>query len=249
MNMNIKLIVIGILAPCCFGSNIASAQQSDPISTDRPSFSTSPLVVGTGIWQLETGYLYQQSNSDSSSHSLPNAHIRFGLSDEVELRMIWAGYSRRESGSSSSTGYSDASIGAKWQLTESDARTQFAFIADISIPIGGDAFSSDSYDPGIGLAWAHHGSLDWFGTAAVSQSGGDSNLTNGVGLSFAIDEERVWFVEHEMSIPENGSTAHSLNGGAGFLRGLNTQIDVHASLGLNDQAADWSIGVGWSKRF
>lgn len=227
----------------------ALSQRPESISTDRPSFSASPLVVGTGVWQLETGYLYQRNNSDSSSQSLPNAHIRFGLSDEVELRLTWAGFSRSKNSSNTNSGYSDAILGAKWQLSESDARSRFAFVAEISIPIGDSNFSSDEYDPTIGLAWAHSSSLEWFGAVTTTRSNGNYDLQNGVGLAFQIDDKSAWFVEHEMTIPGEGSTAHSLNGGAALLRGPNTQFDIHASAGLNDHAPDWSLGIGWSQRF
>ena len=228
---------------------VGQAQQTDPISTDRPSFSAAPNTVGESVWVLETGYLYTRNGSGSSSQSLPNVLLRFGLSDDTEFRMQWTGYTRTKMGSSTNSGYSDVSLGAKWQISESTSPTMFALLAEISVPTGDDAFGSGSYDPKVGLAWSFSGSLQWFGTASLAHSDGSDTFSNGIGLSFAIDETNAWFVEHQMDLPSNGSTAHQLNGGVSLIRDHDMQIDLHGSLGLNDHAADYSLGVGWSMSF
>ena len=225
------------------------AQESDTIVTDRPSFSASPLTVSKGRWQTEFGYLFTRIDSDKSSHSLPNALLRFGLSDDAELQISWSGYTRRESGPVSSSGYSDVSIGGKWQLSEDDASTRFAFLASISIPVGDDAFTSDSYDPKISFIWSHSGSLEWFGTASLSQSDGNNSFSNGLGLSFALGNESSLFVEHVVTLPEKGSSSHELNSGLVILRGANMQFDIHGAIGLNSSASDFALGAGFSKRF
>jgi hypothetical protein len=229
--------------------SMSEAQQTDPISTDRPSFSASPNSVGENIWVLETGYLYTRNSSGSSSQSLPNVLLRFGLSDETELRMQWTGYTRNKNGSSTKSGYSDLSLGAKWQINDSTSSTLFALLAELSVPTGDNSFGSDSYDPKLSLAWSSSSSLQWFGTASLAHSDGSETFSNGIGLSFAIDESSAWFVEHQMDLPGNGSTAHQLNGGISLLRNHDMQFDLHGSLGLNDHAADYSLGAGWSIRF
>jgi len=226
-------------------SGIASAQTQAPILTDRPSFSASPGTLNRNSWQFESGYLYSRNNSNSDSHSLPRLLIRYGLSDEAELQIDWAGYTGRDG----DNGFSDLSIGGKWRISDYGAATQFAFFAGLSIPAGDNGFTSDSYDPTLKFIWSHNSSLDWFGTASVTQSDGDTSFANGLGLAFAIDAQRSWFVEHAMTIPNKGDASHALNGGVLFLRGARAQFDVHGSVGLSDSAADFTIGVGYSAQF
>jgi len=225
------------------------AQEPGPIVADRPSFSASPVTVGKGTWQTEFGYLFTRIDSDTNSHSIPNALLRLGLSDEAELQISWSGYTRLESSSVSNSGYSDVSIGGKWQLSDDEASTRFAFLASISVPVGDDDFSSDSYDPNIRFIWSHSGALEWFGTASLTQSDGNNSFSNGLGLSFALGNESSLFVEHVVTLPEQGSSRHELNSGLLVLRGANMQFDIHGTIGLNSSASDFALGAGFAKRF
>jgi hypothetical protein len=241
----LRLLVLSLLC----AAPVAAAQ--DRIDANRPSFSTSPVVLQPGAWQLETGIDYQRDNTGagSSSVTLPAASLRYGLQQEIELLFDWSGVSRVSSGGQSETGVTDASVGIKFQVSEDDAKTAFAFVADLSIPIGDAAFSSDRWNPSIGVAWANSASLTWAGTAKITNNGGDYQLDNGVLLGFATTENSTAFVEWEANIPDSGSAAHKLNGGYLWWRGPMVQFDVNASLGLNDQAADYGLGLGWSYRF
>ena len=241
----LRLFVLSLLC----AAPVATAQ--DMINTNRPSFSTSPVVLKPGVWQLETGIDYQRDNSGAGSYSvtLPAASLRYGLREDIEVLLDWSGVSRVSSGGQSETGVTDASVGIKIQISEDNARTAFAFVADLSIPIGDAAFSSDRWNPSIGVAWASSASLDWAGTTKITKNGSDYQLDNGVLLSFATSENSTAFVEWEANIPESGSDTHKLNGGYVWWRGSNVQFDVNASLGLNDQAADYGLGLGWSYRF
>lgn len=240
----LRLLVLSLL---CAAPVVAQ----DRIDTNRPSFSTSPVVLKPGVWQLETGIDYERDNTGAgfSSVTLPAASLRYGLQQEMELLFDWSGVSRVSSGGQSETGVTDASVGIKFQISEDDARTAFGFVADLSIPIGDAAFSSDKWNPSIGVAWAHSASLNWAGTAKLTKNGSDYQLDNGVLLSFATSENSTAFVEWEANIPESGGAAHKLNGGYLWWRGPMMQFDVNASLGLNDRAADYGLGLGWSYRF
>ena len=239
------LLVIAVSVAC--GSKDANAQASAPISTDRPSFSASPFTLKPGVWQIESGYQYtRDDDSDTTLQTFPQALLRFGLSDEIELQFGWPGISRRDDGSSSDSGMTDAAVIMKIQLTEDTAATPVSFLAGVSLPIGDSEFSSDKYDPVIGAAWAHS---RFFGMALIIRSDGDYDFQNGIGASFALKNNMSAFAEWQASIPENGGSVHQLNGGLLWARQSNVQWDLNLSLGLNDRAPDFSIGGGFSYRF
>lgn len=57
------------------------------ISTDRPDFTDATFSVGTGVTIIETGYTFrkafdQAANLEQSRRSLPEALVRYGLTDE-----------------------------------------------------------------------------------------------------------------------------------------------------------------------
>jgi hypothetical protein len=223
----------------------------DRIDTNRPSFSSSPYVLSRGNWQIETGIDYEKSSteSDTTSLTLPSALLRFGLADVVELHVEWGGVTRSRSDGNTTTGITDASIGVKIQVTGDQARTMAAILAELTVPVGDTAFTSDRWDPTIGIAWAHAGSLNWAGTAKITMNDSDYQFDNGVVLSFASSANSSTFVEWEANVPEGGSTIHKLNGGFLWWQGPVIQFDVNGSLGLNDEAADYKLGLGWSYRF
>ena len=227
----------------------APAFAQEALVSERPSFSASSVTVSDGAWQAEFGFRHIRIDGDANLSVFPEFLLRFGLSDETELQIEWAGYIRQDFGMGSDSGPSDVSIGGKWSLSDAADVTKFAFLASLSIPVGDDQFSTDSYDPRIALAWSHSGGLEWFGTLAARSTDGDTLISNGVGLSFSIDEASGWFIEHEMNIPERGGTLHALNGGWTMLRNPTMQFDVHGSVGLNDRAPDFALGLGMAVRF
>jgi hypothetical protein len=221
------------------------------LNADRPGFSQSPLTVDSGVWQLETGieYLREKDRGDFTQLTLPDARLRFGLAEDFELVIDWAGVRKFSSGGNSTTGLTDAAIGIKIQVTDDRAKTVASFFGAVTLPLGDDAFSSDSVDPLIGVAWGHNGRMDWFGTAIIVKRGGDYDFGNGVGINFAKAARSNAFVEWQAIIPDNGSAQHSLNGGYIWSHTRRSQFDIDASLGLNDSAPDYGLSAGWVYRF
>lgn len=223
----------------------------DRIDTNRPGFSTSANTLSSGSWQIETGIGYEDSGDSSNSKSLtlPSAQLRYGSSDDLELQFSWDGVTRSESNGGTNTGITDATIGVKIRISDAQARTMFALLAEVSVPIGDSDFTSDSWDPAIGLAWAHSGALSWSGTAKVTKKDSKYQFDNGLALNFATSTNSSSFIEWEANVPEDGDTVHKLNAGYLWWRGPAVQFDVNASIGLNDEAADYKLGVGWSYGF
>ena len=107
----------------------------EAIDTNRPGFSSSPYVLKPGTWQIETGIDYERDDDrdDSSTVILPLAQLRYGLMDEIELTLDWAGVARTRSGGDTSTGITDANVGVKIELTNNPGRTAAALIAGLSV--------------------------------------------------------------------------------------------------------------------
>ena len=152
-----KVIVCCLVANAVLIAQQAAAQSVQPMTTERPSFSTTPYVLSPGGWQIESGYRYTNDSdgADFELHTLPEALLRYGMNDGIELQFGWPGLSWRDNGNNSDNGMNDATIRVKIQVADESAATPMAFFAGLTLPVGDDEFSSDSYDPSIGAAWAH----------------------------------------------------------------------------------------------
>jgi hypothetical protein len=70
------------------------------MSSDRPGFSDSYALVPRGYHHLEFGYTFAYDREQSTrvkSHTLGEFSLRTGLTDELELRVKWNGFSFTES--------------------------------------------------------------------------------------------------------------------------------------------------------
>ena len=223
--------------------DLAAAQAID---TNRPGFSFSPNVVGPGQWQLETGISYTESNDDIRTTSLPLAEVRVGVADQLEVFISSLTWSEIRSGGSESRGFADFAFGSKVKISNADARTQMALLFQLSVPIGNDSFSSNRWDPSLAFIWAHNGKFAIAGTVKISDFQSGYRLDNGLKMPFSWGDAHSGFVEWESSLPEDGGSAHWLNGGYQWLINDRMQLDFNAGLGLNDRAENFRMGVGFS---
>ena len=238
--------VIGALA-----TSSVMAQEGSSISSERPSYSSSPFTLAPGYWQVELGYQFadEGGTADVSVHTLPLALIRVGLTERLEVQLNWPGYNEVNTNAGDIDGRSDAMIGLKWQLSDNNARTPVGLFAGITLPIGSDVFSSDDEDPVIGVFWSHAGIADFFGTVDASFGENSDVFHNAVGVNLPISDTIGSFVEVVSAFPENGGPQHSLGGGISFLYNRDLQFDLNAGFGLNSRATNFIFGVGVARRF
>ena len=227
------------------------AQDRGPINTERPSFSSSPIALKSGVWQFEFGYQYSQDRDgpDFDDQTLPLLLIRTGIADRVELQINWAGYSWMEVDGRAVHGFNDAAIGLKWQLSEEDAITSIGVYGGLTLPVGSSEIGNDDTEPVLGIFWSHSGKLGLFGTASITESGNDTVISNAIGLNIPSRGNTGGYVEYLGVAQEGGGPQHSLNVGVTFLRSSDFQFDANAGFGLNDRATDFYLGVGAARRF
>jgi len=229
----------------------AAAQEGQAIITERPSFSSSPFTVDPGVLQIEAGYqfLSDDNGTDFESHSLPQAIVRLGLIEDLELQMGWSGYTWAEVGGTDIDGANDASVALKWQITDDRARLPVSLIAGLSVPIGSSAFSSDEVDPTIGAFWSYFAWVDWFGAVTLGEPDDDTELSNAIGVSLPLTAQLGSYIEYFGIYGGRDGPENYLNGGVTWLQALNLQFDAAIGFGLNDDAADVFLNAGISYRF
>src|SRR5262245_1961830 len=135
-------------------SGLARAEEP-PLITDRPDQTESAYTVPRGLFQIEGGYGYGRGTEDGQDltfESFPEALLRFGVTDNFELRQGVPGLeveaTDATTGKSTERGLVDATLGFKMVVAEeSGAVPQVGFIGTLFFPTGDEGFTSDRVDP------------------------------------------------------------------------------------------------------
>ena len=135
------------------------------INTDRPDFTDATYSVGKGVTILETGYTYRKSEDSELNidrRQLPEALLRVGVTDELELRFKYVGYvmtniNDQTTGlSTSAFGNDDLQVGIKYEvLQQDDWRPMVTFVGGTTIPSGTGGISAHQTQPfgNVVLGW------------------------------------------------------------------------------------------------
>jgi len=252
-----------------------AAPLTEPLVTDRPDFTEATNTVPRGHLQLEMGYTFTYDKEDGNrtiDHTLPEFLLRTGLTDWLELRIGWAGWSSTEdvfrakndagrtvTMTEVERGWNDLYLGFKIALCEQDGlRPALSLIPAITVPSGSSNKSSGDVDPENKIAWSYDltdsstlsGNLNF----AVPTDGNGHRFFQtaaSISLGHSFNDWLGGYVEYYGFYPnEPGSDcAHTINGGFTFLVNDNLQFDVRVGKGLNEEADDMFAGAGMAIRY
>ena len=240
----------------------------EPLVTDRPDFTESPATVGQGVVQLEAGYTFTTDSSDglrTNNHSFPESLWRIGmLADWLEFRIVWnynADELRGGGVSETNWGADDLSLGFKIALTEQQGYLpETGVILQMSVPTGGDAFTSDEVLPGINYLytwdlnekWALAGSTGINGNVDDETSDLCSEFNQSLSLGRSWTDKLGSYTEWYVLAPAGADTnrpQNYFNAGITYLISDNIQWDIRAGVGLNEAADNFFAGSGLSLRY
>ena len=232
---------------------------TQPIETDRPTFSLSPATITKGRIQIETGYTFsfEQASPDVKTHNFPETLIRIGLTETIEFRMEWPTLTFIDNGQDVH-GFNDLGLGFKVQAFHQQGfRPRLSFVGRLSIPTGDKDFSSDRLDPILRtiLTYALNERVGLFGTVNIgsptSQGTRFVQVSSSLGLSAAIRDRLTGFVEYFGLYPRDvaSGTAHFLQTGVLYRLAYHFQLDARVGGGLTHGTDDFLTGAGISWRF
>ena len=262
----ILLAVMVTLSACTCPKN------PGPLSSDRPGQTTSPGIVPQCHPQLELGWTHTENKDESDtrikSDQFPNTLIRLGVIPNGEVRLGYNGYTwqsdrPKNDASSTSSGSGDANVGIKYRFLEASGwLPESAFLAQLSLPVGADSFTSHRADPSFLFAFSHP-LTDFLsfsynlGTAWQTEQDASSGLyaqslfkyTANLGLS--LTDRLGAFVEvyGDIAINPSNTPANAFDGGFTYLILDNLQFDVSGGAGISEAADDWFVGSGFTYRF
>ncbi len=250
------------------GTGSAAARDFCP---DRPGIDTPACTVEPGRLSAEVslGDWTHDANAQSLDDQLVlgDLALRYGVADHAEVRLGWTAYGhtrsrdRANGAVTTSVGTGDLTLGIKRNLVNPDGKGfSLALLPSVTLPTGGQAIGAGDWGAGLQMpiGYAPGGAVSLMLTpeldAAPDADRSGRHLAWGVagGVGIAATSQINLAVEAQLMRDDDpaGATTSALAGlAAGLMLGDNAQIDLGSELGLNHNAPDRRIYVGYARRF
>lgn len=226
-------------------SNVASAQNGVPLTTDRPDFTESGITVPRGTIQVEGGATVERAGGVSMI-SGSEMLIRWSPVKNFEMRLGPPGYAV----SQSSGVVTDPSLGVKFQFGPVKV-WDLALIVASSIPLGDDITGTrDPVPYGILAAGRDFGSVS-FGAqigGSLDTESEDFLLSATSVFSTGLSANVGGFLELAADQQPAGDSSLIIHAGLAMTVAHLVQLDIHAGTGLTETAPDYLVGAGLSLR-
>lgn len=249
---NLLLVSLTCLVSASFAQDKATPK--DPITTDRPDFTESSVVVPYRWLQIESGFTYQASRS-AFSFGAPEILARYGFSTRAELRVGLPNYNHMRADKASSYGYGDSYLGIKYQIGPLRNGDDMAIIPAVSIPSNDKNFSSTTLDPEVKLCWSRDLGSEWtvsamaYGLWTTDTDKPVFVYQQTVSFGKGIADKLAVFMEYAGTFSKIGMPDHVAHVGIVYQPTANTQFDIHGGASVNGQDRSPFIAAGYSIRF
>lgn len=225
---------------------------------DRPGegLSTGITPVGNVAWEqgLPTAR-YSKSGDQTATTLSADMLLRTGLSDDLELRLGWAGPTWTQVKSNGQTeeddGLGDVSIGLKKAIDLDDDKLSMALLAEAIIATGNAGFTKeeDIYSLGSVVSYQYN---DLVSTALTMRyEWQDSNWAVSAIPSLGYRITDRWSGYSELIYRKAESVDNQYALGTGVMYALNDRVQLDANVGVDLDGADRSYfsGLGFSVLF
>jgi hypothetical protein len=211
------------------------AQEADLINADRPGIADGSGTVRRGSWQIELGL--QRDEQDEDSLISTPLLLRFGVRDNLELRVETGGYVSADD----ANGFAPVGIGFKYRFAEN-----YGVIVGVSPPSGTSEFKSRDTSGNVRLAadyaygekWAFNPNI---GVAIEEDS---TSLLTALTVQYNVSPTLNVFGD----VGAEGSSV-MLDGGVAWVLAPDTQLDAAIGWGAHGDVPDGFVAIGWSRRF
>lgn len=239
------------------------AQEEVPeLITDRPDQTESSAVVPVGSLQIESGFVRERidnETSTSTSYAVNTTLLRYGLTNHFELRVgLDYLHDRVTVKASDSTGitrgFGPLHTGFKIKIRDENGWIpEVAFLGGLTHPFAANPdYRTANTAAGMRFAFSHTitESIS-LGYNLGAEWDGDSVIPGyfySLVMGASITERTGFFAESYGIIRESGTAEHLVDAGLTFLAMDNLQFDLSGGLGINEQAIDHFLSVGFSLR-
>lgn len=227
------------------------------VSTDRPSVGFNSYIVPKGSLTGELGYFFSQqkaSGSTARASAMPNSMFRYGLFERLEVRagIDYLGFTTKNgSGTSTIDGLSGLNLGFKALLLEKgDPAIRISFLNITTFQFtAAEAIKEDKpnlYNLLIFEKFFSEKSSLYLDLGG-SWTGHNWLWNNNLGFNYTFSPAFNGFLEAYTFYDTNESQfSIGIDGGLGYVFADKFQLDAALGIGLNNNAADILLNLGFS---
>ncbi len=237
--------------------------QAGRIEPNRPDQSENSSLVPKGLFQIETGFVFEKDESGSTSdknYTYPTLQFRYGLFENLEVRAQLDNYYSRSSPKTISgetsvkKGVKPLSLGLKMYMFREngllpEASFTFSFLlpefgsADLQVEnLGATGELSFSNSLTRNLSLTYNLGASWPGSSA------ESVINYNVSFGYDIHKYITVFSEVYGYAPEKAQADHRFDFGLTYFPLNNLAFDASAGFGITSNAPDYFINGGFSFR-
>lgn len=256
----IKHTLITVILTITF-SAIAQEDTFDTIVTDRPDATEASSTVGKGVLQFETGGLYEsfeENNVKSENYTYNTMLMRYGILDNVELRLGWNFIEGITSINGNKldnvmSGLSPLLLGLKLDIAkENGIMPEIALIGHIFPVFSASAdyrpeFTGMDFRLSLSHTLSEKSSLGY----NIGAQWGDDSLEAAaiytLAYGYSITNKFGAYAELYGDLPEDSSANHYWDAGLTYLASNDLQFDVYFGTSIT-QGQDLLLGLGLSYR-
>ncbi|TCK67705.1 outer membrane putative beta-barrel porin/alpha-amylase [Winogradskyella wandonensis] len=234
---------------------------SNPLVTDRPDATEASSTVGKGVLQFETGGLYESfeaNNIKNETYTFNTMLIRYGLLDNLELRLGWDFVEGVTSVNGNkldnvTSGLSPLLLGLKLDIAEENgAMPEIALIGHV-FPVfsAGADYRPETTGVDFRLSLSHTlNEKSSLGYNIGAQWGDDSPEASAIytlAYGYSFSDKWGMYAEVYGDFPEDSKANHYWDAGFTYLANYDLQFDVYFGTSFTE-GQDLLLGAGLSYR-
>lgn len=233
--------------------SISCYSQKEPIEADRPDQTETPAIVPKGMFQVESGFTFQKNNSKSTTFSMPSTLWKYGVSKNIELRVITEFIIEKKE-TQKQNGFLPIAVGFKVNLLEENGWIpKTSLISHVSIKNwSSPKYKYNYYVPDFRFTLQHTLSekfcLGYNLGAEMDGFTKQSTLLYTVTTGYSITKKLSSYLELFGFAPQNEIAYHNFDGGFTYLINNNFMVDLSSSIGITNNAPKHYFAFGFSFR-
>jgi hypothetical protein len=209
----------------------AFAQEEEKIETDRPDQTETSAIVPRGRFQMENGFIHTKEEASSHEMMLPTALSKFGVTDNVEVRLI-TNLVYNKTPDSTTVGIEPVTIGFKVNLwKQKGLLPETSFIGEVMLPnVASKKYKQQYLAPELQLLFSnkitdkfaigYNLDVTWNGESAMP------GYEYTVSPEFEVSDKISVFIELYGFLEEHSRTDNWADSGFKFFINKNIQLDI-----------------------
>ena len=238
------------------------AETTEPMVTDRPDATESPLTVPKGTVQIETGGFYtsfEENNVKTETYGYNTTLIRYGVLSNFEFRLGWNFEETRFSANGQEadnvlSGFSPLLAGMKVEIADEDGwKPQIGILGHLYLPFSAATdYRPETTGADFRFSFSHtlseKSSISYNVGAAWGSDSPEIAYIYTLSYGLSLAEKVGFYAEVYGDFPEDSRANHLWDAGFTYLALPNLQFDATVG-GSITEGQDILLSAGASFRF